>query len=420
MINNPNNIIPIIFDTQNDNLYKLSAAMKFEFIVYVRQKITDIIHKMYPDFQVEYDNELSSYVDRTVILDSHDNEDYACKFYPFDEITYTTRFTNDINDQNFGYTGFKEYNKIYYKTIDGIQSMDLHFFIYQESSSQNLFLNVFVDRRDVDKINNIKMACDQYEKQQFVLSISDDTFPDEANKTASNLQKFFSVSNVKKLKEYHYPVQYGLIIIGDPGLGKSMFVKSLQYKLDGMYFHYKRCPDIRYYTPSDILNKAKNGDDLGSSGIIVLDDVDNMFKAKDIDGYPNVALSWLLTQMDVTNECCRLVIMIANKLDYVEPALIRPGRFDSIIKFETPTDSKIENMLRFVTKYDTTITEPNIKRYVDIIKSCDKISLASISLAGRFFYSGIADNWEEAILMAFRDKNENNILNLGKAKKVGF
>lgn len=127
------------------------------------------------------------------------------------------------------------------------------------------------------------------------------------------------------------------LLTGIPGAGKSSFVKAIALK-------YKR--------PIYMLNFTKNMTDenfielmsgLKDDSILLIEDIDAFFtdrKAQDI----NISFSALLNFMDgVLGKGNGLITFItANNPDRMDPALIRPGRVDSIIRFDYPKKKEIK------------------------------------------------------------------------------
>jgi adenylate kinase family enzyme len=139
-----------------------------------------------------------------------------------------------------------------------------------------------------------------------------------------------------------YKLNY--LLAGVPGSGKSSLVKSIAMK-------YKR----PLYIMS--LSKALTDDlmadlvaDLKDNAIVLFEDIDAFFqdrKAVDI----NISFSCLINVLDGT--LCKgngvITFLTANNPEHLDPALIRPGRVDHIIRFDYPKRSQIEAAFKDLT-----------------------------------------------------------------------
>lgn len=306
----------------------------------------------------------------------------------------------------------------YYNDSNELQEFHLEYYVYFYGRRSIIFVeDIYEDK--IEELKNILMDMDSCKSNK---RIDPKVFPKECEIATDKICKFFYPENISRLRKFGYPNQYGIILVGTPGSGKSVYVNYLFNKIKKNNSDF----DIIYYTPSDVMNSVNNGYDIESEGIIVFDDVDSLLKEKKAEANNDSILSWFLTQTDVTMSTGinRLLILVANSLEFVEPAIIRPGRFDSIIRFNEPNEEQIKNMIKFVIQYDTEMTNDEYDYYVELIKNAVKkdkepISLASIALAGRLFYSNMVDNWEEAFKTATERNFDQNLSSM-KKKIIGF
>ena len=131
----------------------------------------------------------------------------------------------------------------------------------------------------------------------------------------------------------------GLLLTGDPGLGKTFFAKTLidevglpTYTIDGTALAGSlgdACKKIR-----SVFRKAKRQ----KAAIVFIDEVGRFTTDASYNGFESdtsrTVLSCLLTNMEgIESSKGIFVIMTANNPDSLDPALIRPGRIDKVIDF---------------------------------------------------------------------------------------
>jgi chaperone BCS1 len=143
------------------------------------------------------------------------------------------------------------------------------------------------------------------------------------------------------------PYRRGYLLHGPPGSGKSSFIFALAGALG-----YNIC----------VLNLAEAGltDDrlalalanVPPQSVVLLEDIDAAFPSRSIDpsansGTSSVTLSGLLNVLDgVASSEERLLFMTTNHMNRLDPALIRPGRVDSVERIGDCTPHQAEGMYR--------------------------------------------------------------------------
>ena len=140
------------------------------------------------------------------------------------------------------------------------------------------------------------------------------------------------------------PYRRGYLLHGPPGCGKT----SLSLALAGVLQLDLCSLSLKGLSDSDLASLIR-GAPLRS--ILVLEDVDAVFthRERKDDGSTRITFSGLLNAFDgVASQEGRIVIMTANHLNSLDPALIRPGRCDLQIMVSFASTEQLEAMfLRF-------------------------------------------------------------------------
>ena len=145
-------------------------------------------------------------------------------------------------------------------------------------------------------------------------------------------------------EEMGIPYRRGYLLHGPPGCGKT----SLSLALAGVLQLDLCSLSLKGLSDSDLASLIR-GAPLRS--ILVLEDVDAVFthRERKDDGSTRITFSGLLNAFDgVASQEGRIVIMTANHLNSLDPALIRPGRCDLQIMVSFASTEQLEAMfLRF-------------------------------------------------------------------------
>lgn len=151
------------------------------------------------------------------------------------------------------------------------------------------------------------------------------------------------------------PYRRGYLLFGPPGSGKSSFIQALAGELD-------------YSVAMVNLSEIGVTDDklaflltkLPERTIVLLEDVDSAFlnrRKKESDGYggPTVTFSGLLNALDgLTAGEERIAFLTTNHIELLDPALIRPGRVDMMVRIGEATRYQAAQMWeRFYGDVDT-------------------------------------------------------------------
>lgn len=159
----------------------------------------------------------------------------------------------------------------------------------------------------------------------------------------------------------------GLLFTGDPGSGKTLLARIICQEV-GATFYQVNGPAVmgRWVGQSEevlraLFDHAKDH----RPAIIFFDEIDSLAVRRDIDSSESSqrVVGQLLTLMDGFHSIDRLLIIAAtNRVDQIDPALRRPGRFDRELVFRLPdaVDRKAIMDLqasRFTTAADTDFSE---------------------------------------------------------------
>ncbi len=143
-------------------------------------------------------------------------------------------------------------------------------------------------------------------------------------------------------RQYGVEPPRGIIMFGPPGCGKTLLMRTIASELDVEMIGVK-CSDVmsKWYGESEnLLNTLFQAAKEKRPCILFLDEIDAIAKRRDFYSADDVTprlLSIMLSEMDGMDEASGIIIIGAtNKPELIDPALMRPGRFDKIIYVPPP------------------------------------------------------------------------------------
>jgi transitional endoplasmic reticulum ATPase len=149
----------------------------------------------------------------------------------------------------------------------------------------------------------------------------------------------------------------GILLSGPPGTGKTLVAKALANESEVNFISVKG-PELmsKYVGESErgvreIFRKAKQA----SPCILFFDEFDSLVPERGLSGGDSQVtervISQFLTELDGLEELKgTLVLAATNRKDLIDPAVLRPGRFDFILEFPLPDEEARDAILRVHTK----------------------------------------------------------------------
>jgi len=151
--------------------------------------------------------------------------------------------------------------------------------------------------------------------------------------------------NPKRYYSFGARMPRGVLLVGPPGVGKTMIAKAVAAEADVPFFYQSGASFVQIYVGmgakrvSELFAAAKKN----APAIIFIDEIDAVGKKR--EGGRNDeregTLNQLLTEMDGFEETSGIVVIAAtNNIEVMDSALLRAGRFDRRIFVELPTASE--------------------------------------------------------------------------------
>lgn len=177
----------------------------------------------------------------------------------------------------------------------------------------------------------------------------------------------------------------GILLHGPPGTGKTLIAKALAKMTESNFISVKG-PELlsKWVGESEkgvreVFRKARQA----APCIIFFDEIDALIPKRgssvsDSRVTENV-VSQILTEIDGLEELHNVLIIGAtNRLDIVDPALLRPGRFDRVIEVPKPDAKGREHILRIHTKKKPLADNIDYKKIVNLTQNFSGADIAAV------------------------------------------
>ncbi|MEM4042457.1 MAG: AAA family ATPase [Saccharolobus sp.] len=155
----------------------------------------------------------------------------------------------------------------------------------------------------------------------------------------------------KLLEQLKVPPIRGILLYGPPGVGKTMMAKALAktlkvklIPLSGAEIMYKGYEGA-IAAIKEVFNRAREN----KPAIILLDELDAIASKRNYKNSSEASkiVNQILTEMDGIRSLKEVVVLgTTNRLKAIDPALLRPGRFDKIIHMPLPNKEERLDILR--------------------------------------------------------------------------
>ena len=242
-----------------------------------------------------------------------------------------------------------------------------------------------------------------------------------------NKVKFADVAGAKEAKEelkevvdfLRYPQKFlqlgakipkGVLLLGSPGVGKTLLARAVAGEANVPFFHISGSEFVEMFVGvgasrvRDLFKKAKKN----APCIVFVDEIDAVGRQRGAGlggGHDEreQTLNQILVEMDGFETDTNVIVMAAtNRPDVLDPALLRPGRFDRQVILDLPDIRDREEILNIHAKNKPLGKDANLRTIAERTPGFSGADLANILN-------------EAAILAARRDKKEISQMDLKEA-----
>ena len=200
-----------------------------------------------------------------------------------------------------------------------------------------------------------KSSAKVYVKSSNGIKFSDVAGEDEAKENLTEIVDY--LHNPERYKKIGASMPKGILLVGPPGTGKTMLAKAVAGEANVPFFSMSGSEFVEMFVGMgaskvrDLFQQAKEK----APCIVFIDEIDAIGKKRDgqIGGNDEreQTLNQLLTEMDGFEGNTGVIILAAtNRPETLDPALLRPGRFDRRVPVELPDLKGREEILKVHAK----------------------------------------------------------------------
>jgi ATP-dependent metalloprotease FtsH len=197
-----------------------------------------------------------------------------------------------------------------------------------------------------------------FDKNVYMAKTEQNTLEDEPVEALTSRVTFADVAGIKDVKEeleeiidfLRAPQKYrdldirlpkGVLLVGPPGVGKTLISKAVAGEAGVPFFYQSGASFVHIYVGmgakrvSELFKKAKQM----APSIVFIDEIDAVGKSRgeQRNDEREATLNQLLTEMDGFKESSGVIVIGAtNKMEMLDEALLRAGRFDRRIHISLP------------------------------------------------------------------------------------
>lgn len=196
----------------------------------------------------------------------------------------------------------------------------------------------------------------QVKPDQSVVTFEDVAGADEAKRDLMEVVDF-----LKSPQKYHdigARIPRGVLLVGPPGTGKTLMARAVAGEADVPFFNLSASEFVEMFVGvgasrvRDLFEQAKKS----APAIIFIDELDAVGRRRGaglgaVNDEREQTLNQLLVEMDGFDERHEVILLAAtNRPDVLDPALLRPGRFDRQIVVSSPDKKGRLGILKIHTR----------------------------------------------------------------------
>lgn len=189
------------------------------------------------------------------------------------------------------------------------------------------------------------MQFGQSKAKVFFGSKTDTTFDDVAGIDEARNELFEIVDFLKNPNKYRKlgaRIPKGILLVGPPGTGKTLLARAIAGEAKVPFFHTSGSEFEEMLVGAgasrvrDLFDKAKKA----APALIFIDEIDAVARKRGTkiqSGATEQTLNQILVEMDGFEKNTNVIVLAAtNRPDVLDPAILRPGRFDRQVRIELP------------------------------------------------------------------------------------
>jgi len=251
---------------------------------------------------------------------------------------------------------------------------------------------IWLTFRQVQGQNNRAMsfgALQQKDQDEPVVKKSKVTFADvagahEAKEELEEIVEF--LKNPKRFTDLGAKIPKGALLVGPPGTGKTLLAKAVAGEADVPFYNISGSEFVEMFVGvgasrvRDLFRRAKKT----APSIVFIDEIDAVGRQRGAGlggGHDEreQTLNQILVEMDGFDTDTHVIVVAAtNRPDILDPALLRPGRFDRRVMIDLPDINEREAILKVHAKNKPIAEETSLRKIAERTPGFSGADLANL------------------------------------------
>lgn len=232
------------------------------------------------------------------------------------------------------------------------------------------------------------------------------------------------LKNPSKFVKIGAKIPTGVLLVGLPGTGKTLLAKAIAGEADVAFFHMSGSDFVEMFVGVGA-SRVRDLFDQGRKNapcILFIDELDAVGRTRGA-GYGGghdereQTLNQMLVEMDGFDTKDGVIILAAtNRPDVLDPALLRPGRFDRQVVIDMPDINEREEILKIHCKKIHVAADIDFKRIARATPGTSGADLANLVNEAALFAA--RRNKEKVEMIDFEDARDKILMGVAKRSKI--
>lgn len=232
------------------------------------------------------------------------------------------------------------------------------------------------------------------------------------------------LKNPKKFTDMGARIPKGVLLVGLPGTGKTLLAKAVAGEAGVAFFHMSGSDFVEMFVGvgasrvRDLFEQGRKN----SPCIIFIDELDAVGRSRGA-GYGGgndereQTLNQMLVEMDGFDTKAGVIIIAAtNRPDVLDPALMRPGRFDRQVVIDMPDVQEREDILKIHCRNLNLDKDVELKRVARATPGTSGADLANLANEAALFAA--RSNSNKVAMEHFEEARDKILLGVARKSKV--
>ncbi|MBO4424924.1 MAG: ATP-dependent zinc metalloprotease FtsH [Spirochaetales bacterium] len=229
-----------------------------------------------------------------------------------------------------------------------------------------------------------KSHAKQYTDKDIKITFKDVAGQKEAKYELQEVVEF--LKDPKKYSEIGAKIPKGVLLVGPPGTGKTLIAKAVAGEAGVSFFHTSGSDFVEMFVGMgaarvrDLFDQGRKH----SPCILFIDEIDAVGRSRGSGlggGHDEreQTLNQILVEMDGFDTTTGVIVIAAtNRADVLDPALLRPGRFDRQVAITLPNINEREDILKIHASHVKTDPEVDLKKIARATPGASGADLANL------------------------------------------